>query len=1281
MITATAAATTTTTAAATTTATAAADARPSQHASRNPVKNTTPGAWTPCDRVLVRHTPYSVILENGFLKHSANHRDVEIRFRCRAPEAAPEVQVWAGFRARDRHHRYVVGLRGGNNDHLYLARYGTAGASRFLGIAPLEFSPETGAWYTLRVNLRGKRIRIFLGDEPTPRMDVEDDEAGWDEGAVVLGGGHLPAEYTDLEIRKPDTENSPAPPVPPAPPACKKKAKGYRHKPYRPARVDALADTRTEIPLDGTWLFQPAEENAPPPPPPLAPASAPTPAEAYPDHDDSAWHTIDVPALWTPFLTWLHGETTFNELDGVSRSKGISDKAWLAEMARVESYGIDHERTKTAWYRHHLHLPENIDGRRLELCFDAVAKACEIWFNGTQVGAHAGMFGEIRCDVSTAARPGANLLAVKVNRNPRHLTLKNDTIIGLAESVEVTQGMITSLPTDIICHDPAGIWQPVKLIITRAIFVRDVFVQPALDGARLDIEIGTHASGHHHRITISYTVRLRETGEILVIREKAAAGEAGALATLRLDLPKVSPLLWTPETPHLYDLEIRLSRDGRPAAPLDQHTTTFGFRTFGASGNHLLLNGKPCWLRGAGHFPHALRPNDPELARRFVQLAREGNVRATRFHVVPLTKTWAAETDRQGLLVSFEGIWPWLMLKGEPPARALLDIWHDDFAALVRKYRNHPSLVLWTINNEMKFYHFDHHDKALLRRKWTIVTRMIKTLRALDPTRPVVADSGYVRGQHREDYENIIRDATPPLDDGDVDDAHQYYAWYHPSFTTATRGQFARKISTPGRPLISQELATGYPRNDDGHPARFYLFKHGTPQALVGDYAYEHHDPRHFLERLAFTTKHTGEAIRRTNRDEAAGVMHFSYMTWFKNAHDAATLQPWTAPWQALRTTLQPILVSADFFGRHHYYGATLPLRLHLINDAADTTDLPPGTLQWAVIDATTGAPLTSDRQPTPPVPYYSNRTLHAQITMPRLHDLPGRCEARLRFRLIVDGTAVSENHYDITLASRPWARHAWTRPACRPAPAPETWLHDPAGLLRDVFAGIPQITPLRDFGALPSPLPPPPLPPPVVIIAGQGDELRENLSPLRHYTESGGRLLLLNTKKILCELLPEVVRAWRAVDGQIVNLHLPESPVFDGIDPLDLAWFHCGPGVTPTACDGVYQMVDDHNPDVTVLAGFCDFHNYLARPTDIVQHSGTPLFGCRVGQGYLLASEMTAPAASRDPVAARLVFNLLRHLTSENPSCHSNRRDPRQAIPIPVRNEVHSGSLASGVI
>ncbi len=70
-------------------------------------------------------------------------QDYEMSFRARAPKDAEQVQIWAGFRCKDRDNRYVIGLRGGNNDDLYLARY-SPGGDEFLALEELGFHPEPG---------------------------------------------------------------------------------------------------------------------------------------------------------------------------------------------------------------------------------------------------------------------------------------------------------------------------------------------------------------------------------------------------------------------------------------------------------------------------------------------------------------------------------------------------------------------------------------------------------------------------------------------------------------------------------------------------------------------------------------------------------------------------------------------------------------------------------------------------------------------------------------------------------------------------------------------------------------------------------------------------------------------------------------------------------------------------------------------------------------------------------------------------------------------------------
>lgn len=1149
-----------------------------------------PGQWILCDRAQVEMTEESVIISGGFFRQTKTHGDGELRFTLRAPEGTPELQAWAGFRCRDRHSRYTVALRGGNNNHLHLARLAPDGGARFLGISPLDFRPAVGQWYEIRVVLDGLRIQVYLGDEEHPRLDVVDDDKGWTSGSAVLGGGYLPTEFAQFSITpgiKAKAASWPKPKGTIAP--------GFRHAEYRPLAISTLPPVREEISLDGCWLFHPV------------PVDGSLDEAREVSCDEGNWHTIDVPNLWTPFLSWLHGETTFHELDGVSSSKGINDRVWLEEMARVAGYGFDWNATQEAWYRHHLVLPEDITGRRFELRLGAVAKSCSVWINGRPAGSHVGMFGEVSIDATAHLRAGDNVIAVHVLRNPENLSVKDDRIVGIAESVEVTVDMTSSLPKDIICHDPAGIWQPVTLLVTRDIKVADVFVHPSLDTARVSVSLDVPEESASSPVRVSYAVRHLDTRDILIMDDAIAEANAAELAKLEFDLPTVAPHLWHPDSPHLYEMEIHLHRDGEI---LDHHTTVFGFRTFETRGNRFYLNGKPYWLRGANHFPHGLRPNDREVARRFIALAREGNIRTTRFHVAPLTKAWAEEADRQGMLVSFEGIWPWLMLNGAPPSPALLDAWHDDFASLVRKYRNHPSLVLWTINNEMKFYLFDKADKAMLQRKWEVVTHMIKTVRQLDPSRPIVADSGYVRRQYQEGYETVVKPGG--FDDGDVDDVHQYYSWYHPSYTTACNGEFAEGIASPDRPFISQELSSGYARNDDGLPVRFYLYKHGTPLALVGDLAYEHNDRSHFLNRLAFTTKETIEAIRRTNRDQAAGALNFSYLTWFKDVH-TTDLQPW-APYHSLKLALEPVLASVELAGLHFFCEDTLRRRVILINDASDAAAIAPGSLIWEVVDKS-GRILSTGRQPTPQVEYYSNGCIDVEFAMPQ--NVVGRCEAELCLRLVSNGRTLTENRYDIVVASRQWAS--------LPLAGRKITLDHAAWVQH------------RDCDLCPSTTP-------YMIVRGDDEGVSQNLAKLRSYVERGGRLLFLNAGELLPIMLPGIVKSYRKVRGEIVHAFLPESPVFDGIESRDLAWFHSDGSTPALACEGVFRVDRDH-PKTTILAQFCDYHNYLNHPEDIMEYTGTPLWECQLGSGLILASEMNPAAVASDPIAARLQANLFAYI------------------------------------
>jgi hypothetical protein len=111
--------------------------------------------------------------------------------------------------------------------------------------------------------------------------------------------------------------------------------------------------------------------------------------------------------------------------------------------------------------------------------------------------------------------------------------------------------------------------------------------------------------------------------------------------------------------------------------------------------------------------------------------------------------------------------------------------------------------------------------------------------------------------------------------------------------------------------------------------------------------------------------------------------------------------------------------------------------------------------------------------------------------------------------------------------------------------------------------------------------------------------------------------------------------------------MHIPESTVFDGLEPLDLAWFELGGGSIPRACRGVYQ-IESRRADTSMLAEVVDIHGYLKTPADLAKYSGTPLVQLNAGKGNVIASEMMLFEAQQDPIAGRLLSNLIKTLGSE---------------------------------
>lgn len=1185
-------------------------------------------------------------IEDGVLRSKGSYavfgepawKNYSVSFKARAPKDAEQVQIWAGFRTHNRFDRYVVGIKGGLQDDLYLMRTGYMGTDEFLGVRPLGFHPEPGEWIKVKVEVAGNRIRVFLNNQKLPYIDIEDKNGDKSApmGEIALGGGWIETEFDDLtvsplsadalkdivrqEYRIGLTKEE------------KEEKRRKERSSYTGKSLSDINDLRTEMPLDGDWLFMPTYQ--------LNDEAV----AVSPLVDDSDWHVMNVPDFWSPVRIWLHGETM--PTPNGAEHKGVSDTYYQQETDRCENYSFDHRKTKGAWYRQWIDLPAGVRGKQLTLHFDAVSKVAEIYVNGVKAADHIGMFGSFDVDATKYLKPGKNLVAIRVTRDiegmaPQTSAAMENYYSSVRKNVEDNKGddqanraQMTDVPHGFFGDNPAGIWQPVKLIVSDPLLVEDVFIQPSLTGADIEIELKNNGKKKRN-FNVTLNIIDKTTGESIysgpVASKQSLAGNASD--KIKASVKGLTPKLWSPETPDLYDFRFTLL-DGKKE--IDSYTVTSGFRTFESKDGFLYLNGKKYWLRGGNHIPFSLGMNNVALADKFMSLMKEGHINSTRTHTTPWNHLWMDAADRNGIAVSFEGTWPWLMIHSTPiPEQKALDIWKDEWLSVMKSYRNHPSLVFWTINNEMKFYDLDA-DKDRAWEKMNIISDVVKDMRNVDPSRPISFDSNYTR---RNGVRRFGEEQMKKIDDGDIDDNHAYYNWYDFSVFRFFNGEFQRDNITPGRPIISQEMSTGYPNAETGHPTRSYQLIHQNPYSLVGYEAYDFKDPKGFLKVQGFITGELAETLRRTS-PLGSGIMHFSYMTWFKQHYDENAIEGWPS-YFAMTRAMQPVLVSAELWGRNLYSGEKIPTRIYVVNDAEDARDLKNLSVDWKLED-NSGSTVASGNLDMPDVAYYERKFIEPVIVIP-YDAVKGKETCRFIINLKENGNPVSSNYYELNVAPASWNTNLISS-------AGKIVLFDGSGKTKESFSefGIP-FTDIRDMAKAISSKRKPDL----LVVADVGEMPESDVKALRNYQDKGGHLLILNSKELACQIYPEYIKEWIIpTEGDIVVVERDDDPVFDDLDVLDLRYFNNNRREIPTACHATLKAVRDEH--VKELASQMKIHAYIdgGAPEDRIKKiesmRGLTLLEISEGSGKGMVSTLATDKALTDPIAGRMLVNMIKSLTDK---------------------------------
>lgn len=746
--------------------------------------------------------------------------------------------------------------------------------------------------------------------------------------------------------------------------------------------------------------------------------------------------------------------------------------------------------------------------------------------------------------------------------------------------------------------------------------------------------MNNHADKKKNSFSICVDIKDKATGEFLYSGVLLANNSLHnhTKQIYHCSIEGLKPRLWDPASPNLYDFTFRLFDKKNN---IDSLTITSGFRTFEARNDGFFyLNGRRYWLRGGNHIPFALAPNDKQLADRFMQLMREGNVNSTRTHTTPWNELWMDAADRNGIAVSFEGTWSWLMIHSTPiPDQGVLKLWADEWLQVMNKYKNHPSLIFWTINNEMKFYDLDA-DVDRAKQKFRIISEVVKKMRALDPTRPISFDSNYMR---RNGLNRFGADFMSTVDDGDIDDNHGYYNWYDYSVFRFFNGEFQKNFKSPGRPLISQEMSTGYPNGETGHPTRSYQLIHQNPYSLIGYEAYDWADPASFLKVQSFITGELAETLRRTN-EQASGIMHFAYMTWFRQCYDAKNVTPWPA-YYAMQRALQPVLVSAELWGRNYYAGEKLPVRIYVVNDDEEGKDLSPMQLIWSITDESDNSLITGTAD-FPAVSYYERKFIEPDIQLPVV--LPAnKVYGKLKLILKENGNVRSTNEYDLILGRKEWnIGQISVNKGKRILLLDGDQIKSTFDMLKVPVSLVTSIDELIKYSKKAE----------LCVVSGISNCTEEEASMLRSYQANGGKLLFLNSKEVVKKVYPEYITGWiMPTEGDIVVMERPEASVFNEIGVLDLRYFNNNKREIPLACTATLKAVRHKN--VEELASQMKIHAYIdgiepeTRIQRIESMRGLTLLSIHDGKGKSLISTLCTEKAQTDPISGHLLVNMLTYL------------------------------------
>jgi beta-galactosidase len=393
--------------------------------------------------------------------------------------------------------------------------------------------------------------------------------------------------------------------------------------------------------------------------------------------NDSAWRTVNLPHDWSiedlPGTTSPFNPGALNQVSGGFTTGG------------------------TGWYRKHFKTEE---GKKTIIQFDGVYMNAEVWVNGKKLGKHPYGYTSFWHDISAYVLPSKdNVVAVKVRNEGENSRW----------------------------YSGSGIYRHVWLHSLEPVHFDQWGVNittPKITASSATISINTKLQTNFKQIIV--LIRILDANG-----KEVAKREAPATANSTQEIEIKNPVLWSVTSPVLYTAETTVFANGRAT---DSLTTTFGIRTIAFDAvKGFQLNGQSLKLKGGcvhhDNGPLGAKAYDRAEERK-VELLKASGYNAIRCAHNPPSPAFLDACDRLGMLVIDEAFDTWQ--DGKNPEDYHLyfkDWWQRDIESMLYRDRNHPSIIMWSIGNEIP-----HREKPEVA---AIAVTLRDFIKGIDTTRPV----------------------------------------------------------------------------------------------------------------------------------------------------------------------------------------------------------------------------------------------------------------------------------------------------------------------------------------------------------------------------------------------------------------------------------------------------------------------------------------------------------------------------------------------------------------